>query len=63
MGGQLSFIVLCIANAFCADETLRRGGMETPFYLINGDDHIIPANPVILHHYKIVTDALGFKIN
>lgn len=50
MGGQLSFIILCVANAFTIEETLKRAGIE-PFYLINGDDHVLPANETVYGHY------------
>lgn len=44
------------------EETLGASGIENN-YLVNGDDHIIPANSETLIHYKRITSALGFKIN
>lgn len=62
MGGQLSFIVLCLINAFVCEEAQRRAGLQ-PAYIINGDDHVMACNKEAYYHYKVLCNSVGFVIN
>lgn len=62
MGGQLSFIVLCLVNAFVCETAQTDAGLK-PLYTINGDDHVMACNKDAYYHYKALCRSVGFVIN
>jgi hypothetical protein len=59
MGGQLSFIVLCILNSF----VVSHGSSPNSPYVINGDDHVFVSTQELYSKYQTAARDIGFKVN